>query len=388
MNILFYLSVILLAGMLLGKLVGYIKLPEVTGYLIAGVLIGPSVLGIIPADAAANLDVVSEVALGFIAYTIGSQFDLNHIKKVGKGVLLITILEACCATLSVTLVMLFLFKQTLPFSLVLGAIAAATAPAATLMVVRQYKAKGPVVDTLLPVVAMDDAACIMIFGIATTIATTLLSESQTSLVWSLLKPILEIFGAMLLGFILGVVVCFIMKKMSSQEKQLGLSCGFILLAIGLCDKFGLSSLLCCMCIGASIVNVLPNSNRVFTTVDNFTPPIFVVFFTLAGVELNLSILTKVGFIGIGYVVFRVVGKFFGASLGAKLSHAPKTVQQYLGFTLIPQAGVAIGLALIGESILPSPLGTEIRTIVLAATVIYELIGPVATKLALIKAKEI
>lgn len=388
MNILFYLSIILLSGMLFGKLVGYIKLPEVTGYLIAGVLIGPSILGLVPGTAASSLNVISEVALGFIAYTIGSQFDINHIKKVGKGIILITILEASFATIFVTLAMLLIFRQSLPFSIVLGAIAAATAPAATLMVVRQYKAKGPVVDTLLPVVAMDDAVCIMIFGIATTVATTLLTKSNTTIVWSLLKPIIEIVGAIGIGLLLGIAICFLMKKISNHDKLLCLSCAFILLAIGICDKFNLSSLLCCMSIGATIVNIHPNSNRVFATVDNFTPPIFIVFFTLAGVELNLSMLTKVGFIGIGYVIFRVLGKIIGAYIGATLCKAPKTVRKYLGITLMPQAGVAIGLALIGESILPSPLGSEIRTIILSATVIYELFGPLVTKLALVKANEI
>lgn len=388
MNILFYISMIILCGMLMGKLVGYIKLPEVTGYLIGGVLIGPSVLGLIPADISANLGIISEVALGFIAYTIGSQFNFNHIKKVGFGVILITILEASCATIMVTLAMLLIFHQTLPFSLVIGAIAAATAPAATLMVVRQYKANGPVVDTLLPVVAMDDAVCIMIFGVATTVATTILSKSSASILWSLFKPFIEIFGAIIIGSILGIVFSFLSKKQKNPDKLLTLSVGIILLAVVICDKLGLSSLLCCMSIGAAIVNIVPNPNRIFSPVDSFTPPIFVAFFTLAGIELDLSMVAKVGIIGIGYIIFRVLGKMCGAFLGAKLSHAPKTVQKYLGLTLIPQAGVAIGLALIGEKILPSPLGSEIRTIILAGTVIYELIGPLATKVALTKAGEI
>lgn len=388
MNTLFYVSIILLCGMLMGKLVGYFKLPEVTGYLIGGVIIGPSILGIIPANVSSSLGIISEVALGFIAYTIGSQFNFNHIKKVGLGVILITILEASGATIMVTLAMLILFHQTLPFSLVIGAIAAATAPAATLMVVRQYKANGPIVDTLLPVVAMDDAVCIMIFGIATTFATTILSNSNTSIVWSLFKPLLEIFSALIIGSIMGIAFSFLNKKQKNTDKILSFSVAIVFLAVGICDKLGLSSLLCCMSIGAAIVNIVPNPNRIFAPVDSFTPPIFIIFFTLAGIELNLSMVSKVGIIGIGYVLFRVLGKMCGAFLGAKLSHAPKTVQKYLGLTLIPQAGVAIGLALIGEKILPNPLGSEIRTIILAGTVIYELIGPLITKIALKKAGEI
>lgn len=387
MNTLFYVSVILLCGMLMGKLVSYIKLPEVTGYLIAGVIIGPSLLGIIPHDIASNLDIISEAALGFIAYTIGSQFDINHIKKIGKGVLLITLLEASCATIFIDLAMIFIFKQTIPFSIVLGAIAAATAPAATLMVVRQYKAKGPLVDTLLPVVAMDDAVCIMIFGISSTIATTLLSNSNTSIAMAFIKPIIEIVLALIVGVVLGVIFSFISKKLKSEEKLLSLTVGFIFLSIGICSKFNLSPLLCCMGIGATIVNIAPNTTRIFSVVDKFTPPIFIAFFTIAGVELNISILQKVGVLGIAYIFIRALGKMFGAGIGAKLSNAPSTVQKYLGMTLVPQAGVAIGLAIIGENILPSPLGTEIRTIILAATVVYELVGPLLTKIALFKAGE-
>ncbi|CAM2906249.1 cation:proton antiporter [Hathewaya histolytica] len=388
MNILFYVSVILLCGMLMGKLVSYIKLPEVTGYLIGGVLIGPSILGIIPSNVSSSLGIISEAALGFIAYTIGSEFDFSHIKKIGKGVILITILEASCATLFVDLAMIFIFKQTVPFSIVLGAIAAATAPAATLMVVRQYKAKGPLVDTLLPVVAMDDAVCIMIFGISSTIATTLLTNSSTSMIMAFIKPIFEILISLFVGFLLGIIFSFLCKRLKSEEKLLTLSVGVIFLAIGICNKFNLSSLLCCMGIGATIVNIAPNTTRTFSVVDKFTPPIFVAFFTIAGVELNISILEKVGVLGIAYILIRALGKVFGASIGAKITNAPKTVQKFLGMTLIPQAGVAIGLALIGEQILPSPLGSEIRTIILAATVVYELIGPLLTKIALIKANEV
>lgn len=387
MNTLFYISTILLCGMLMGKLVSYIKLPRVTGYLIAGVLIGPDLLGLIPKDVASNLSIVSEAALGFIAYTIGSQFDISHIKKMGKGVILITILEACCATLFVDLSMIFIFKQTIPFSIVLGAIAAATAPAATLMVVRQYKAKGPLVDTLLPVVAMDDAVCIMIFGISSTVATTMITNSNTSLLWAFLKPILEILAALIIGCMLGIIFAFISKKLQNEETLLTLTVGFVFLGIGICDKLNLSPLLCCMCIGATLVNIVPNTTRIFSVVDKFTPPIFVAFFTIAGVDLDIAILKEVGAIGIGYTIVRVLGKSFGAGLGAKLSNAPSAVQKYLGLTLVPQAGVAIGLALIGEKIIPAPLGSEIKTIILSATVIYELVGPVLTKIALFKAGE-
>lgn len=387
MHILFYLGVILLAGLIGSKIASLLKLPDVTGYLVAGVLIGPSLFHIIPHDISARLTIVSEVALGFIAYSIGSEFNFNHLKKVGNSIILITIFEALGAVLLINLSMLFIFQKSVPFSLVIGAIAAATAPAATLMVIRQYKAKGPLVDTLLPIVAIDDAVGIIVFGISITIAKALVfSNGEISLFSMIAKPFIEIILAIVIGIGVGIILSYIANKAKGQDRLLTVSIGIIFACIGIATEFDLSPLLLCMSLGATVTNTVPNSKRVLTITDRVTPPVFVAFFTIAGAELNVRILADVGLVGIGYIILRMLGKMAGASLGAKIAHCPKNVQKYLGFTLVPQAGVAIGLAMAAETVLPTH-GAEIRVIILAATVVYELIGPLMTKFALFKAGE-
>lgn len=388
MHSLFYAGIILIAGLLLGKVVSYIKLPEVTGYLIAGVLIGPSILGIVPFEAASNLTIISEVALGFIAYSIGSEFNFAHMKKMGRRIITITIFEALGAVILINLSMIFIFNKPVPFSIVLGAIAAATAPAATLMVIRQYKAKGPLVDTLLPIVAMDDAVGIIVFGISITIAKSLLQTSANlSIATVIFTPFIEIILALVLGIGIGIILSIVANKAHGADQLLCITIAAIFVAVGIAEKLEASPLLVCMSIGAAVTNVVPNNKRVLSIIDRFTPPVFIGFFTLAGVELNIAVLKEVGLIGLGYVLIRMLGKILGASIGSKLAQAPPTVQKYLGFTLIPQAGVAIGLAMVAETVLPAPLGSEIRTIILAATVVYELIGPLMTKIAIFRAGE-
>lgn len=389
MHMLFNLAVILFAGMVTAKLLSRFKLPNVTGYLIAGLIIGPSILGIIPKEGVDKLSIISEAALSFIAYSIGSEFNIGNLKRVGKGVIVVTVFEALTAVLFVDLVMIFILKQPIPFSLVLGAIAAATAPAATLMVVRQYKAKGPVVSTLLPVVAIDDAVGIIAFGISMTIAKALVNSSnKISVTRILFIPLLEIFFALLIGFLMGILLTYLSKRVKGEDSLLSLVIATLFATAGLAISLDLSSLLACMMVGATLTNLDPNNKRAFTTVERFTPPILISFFTIAGVQLDISILKQVGMLGLVYIVVRVIGKMLGAFVGAKISKFPDTVQKYLGFTLIPQAGVAIGLSMIAQNTLPSPYGAQVRTIILAATVIYELVGPMITKQALIRAGEI
>lgn len=388
MHTLFYIGLILIAGLLMGKIVTYIKLPEVTGYLIAGVLIGSSVFGLIPAEAAHEFGIISEVALGFIAYSIGSEFNFHHMKQLGGSVILITIFEALGAVILVDLSMIFIFNQSLSFSIVLGAIAAATAPAATLMVIRQYKAKGPLVNTLLPIVAMDDAVGIIIFGISITVAKSITTVgAQLPLAKMILNPFLEIILALILGIGFGIILSIIANKASGSDQLLCITIAALFLAIGISVELGTSPLLVCMSIGAAVTNTVPNNKRVLSIIDRFTPPVFIAFFTIAGVELNISVLKQVGLIGIAYIIIRMLGKICGAAFGAKLAKMPTVVQKYLGFTLVPQAGVAIGLAMVAETTLPPPNGSKIRTIILAATVIYELIGPLMTKIAIFKSGE-
>ena len=388
MSSLYYISIVIFSGMLCAKLLSKIKLPNVTGYLIAGVIIGPYVLNIVPLDAVKSLGILSDAALGFIAYGIGSEFLIKSIKKTGKTVIMITVFEALGAVLLVDLAMLFIFKQPLPFSLTLGAIAAATAPAATILVIRQYKAKGDFTTTLLQVVAMDDAVGIIAFGISLAVAQSLIGGSTTSLAMSIMKPIIEILLSIVIGIILGAIFSYIGKRVRGENELLSLTLAFIFFAIGISLKFNVYTLLTCMMLGATITNLSSNSSRFLSIADRFTPPLFIAFFTIAGLELNISVIKSVGVIGLGYMVFRVIGKMLGVYVAASITKAEENVRKYLGLALIPQAGVAIGLSLLAEKSLPPEYGQPIRTIVLAGTVIYELIGPLASKYALIKAGDI
>ena len=389
MNILFYLAVILLVSIFTSKILSKFKLPNVTGYLIAGLLIGPSIFNIIPKDIVDNFSIISEVALAFIAYNMGSEFNLTELKKMSKGIVTITLLQSLSAMAFVMLSMMLIFDQPLSFSLVLGAISCATAPAATVMVIKQYQARGQVVDTLLPVVALDDAVCIIVFGISTSIAKTLMvNAGQLSIFNMLLSPLVEVILSLGLGLLMGIFLVILIKRINGENELLTTIIAIIFATAAICIKFNLSSLLTCMMVGTTVVNMIPNFKKAFTIVERFTPPVYVAFFTISGVELNISILKAVGFVGIGYIVFRIFGKVFGSYLGAKISNSPAAIRKYLGFTLIPQAGVAIGLSMIAKNIFPEPYGSQIRAIVLAATVIYELLGPSITKNALIKAGEI
>lgn len=363
-----------------------LKLPSVTGYLLVGILIGPYVLNLVPAEAAEGLGIVSEMALGFIAFSIGAEFKLDYLKKMGKAPIVIAIFESLTAVVLVDLV-LILSGQSVPFSLCLGAIAAATAPAATLMVVRQYQAKGPVTQTLLPVVAIDDATALMFFGISVAVAKSITANGDMNLLATLADPLIEIVGALIFGAVLGFGLSLMMKWFHSQGNRLSIAIGMVFLCVGIADMLGLSSLLSCMAMSAVFVNLSNVSDKVFSTVDQMTPPLFMLFFLLSGVDLNLRIIPTVGIVGIIYVIFRVIGKMLGTGIGAKISRAEPVVQKYLGLTLIPQAGVAIGLSSVAMSVVPEH-GPEIRAIILCATVIYEITGPVITKLALTKAGEI
>jgi len=281
-----------------------------------------------------------------------------------------------------------IFGRSIEAALVIGAIGVATAPAATLLVIRQYNAKGPVVDTLLPVVAIDDAIGIIVFGLCMALAKIIhLPEENTSLLMSIINPIWEIVLSVLMGGVLGTVLSFIAGKIRNEEELLGITIGIVLAGVALASIFNVSSLLLCMTTGAVLTNLVTSSPKIFNLIDRCTPPIYVLFFTLSGADLDLGVLRIVGLIGIGYIISRSIGKIVGAYIGARITKSPPVVQKYLGITLLPQAGVAIGLSLVAQKILPE-FGTSIRTIVLFSTLIYELLGPVLTKIALIKAGEI
>lgn len=383
---LFYLALILFAGLIFGRIVKLIKLPNVTGYLIAGLLIGPYCFKLVPLNLVTQLELVSEMALAFIAFSVGSEFKVSYLKKVGMLPIIIAIFEALTATVLVTFV-LILFGFQVEVALLLGAIASATAPAATIMVVRQYKAKGPVTETLLSVVALDDAVALIAFGFAVAMVNTMQHPGESSAVMSVVLPLVEIIGSILLGFVLGILFTFPLRFFKKDSNRLIITVGFVFLGSALATILGLSSLLLCMCMGAMLVNVSQSGGTILKLVDNITPPIFLMFFVVSGMDLDISVLPQIGVIGILYVVCRVIGKVAGASIGAIIMKAPATVKKYLGFTLVPQAGVAIGLSLIAAQMLPG-LGQTIRAVVLSATLIYELTGPALTKVSLKKAGEI
>ena len=386
LNTMMYLSLLLLGGLCCGRLVKHIKLPNVTGYLLAGLLMGPCVLKILPAETVASFNLISQMALAFIAFTIGLSFKRSYFKRVGTAPVVIAIFEALAAVFLVQLV-LVLAGFDPAFSIVLGAIAAATAPAATIMVIKQYRAKGPLTDTLLSVVAIDDAVALVAFGFAVTIAKTMTSAGETNLILSLLDPFGEVFLSLFIGLILGILITVPLKHFKKQGNRLVILIAFVFLSSSLASLFGVSELLACMMAGAAFCNISPESDRMADLADQITPPLFLMFFVVSGASLDISILPSIGVIGVIYVVVRVAGKIAGAYLGARIMKTPSQVAKYLGPTLIPQAGVAIGLTIVAQSIVPEYADT-IRAVILCGTLIYELIGPVITKWSLTKAGEI
>ncbi len=379
------LAVLLIAGLLFARILGLLKFPDVTGYLIAGMIVGPSVLGLVPLEGVKTLEILSQMALSFIAFSVGSEMNLKSIKKIGSKILVVTICEALGAMLVVTLTMLLVFKTDVAFAITIGSIASATAPAATLMVIRQYSAKGDLVDVLIPVVALDDAVCIMAFGVASSIATAMLSGAALSMNTMLVKPVLEILMAIGVGLIGGIIYILIGKRVKNDGENLTFTLAMIFGITAVAFRLNLSSLLTLMTSGIVIANFGRVNRRYLELINTITPPLFVAFFVLSGADLNLAGLKSVGVLGIAYVFARVLGKMGGAFISTKVTGFPKSVQNFLGLTLVPQAGVAIGLSLIASNIIPDPHGSQIRTVVLGATIIYELIGPLVAKFALTEA---
>lgn len=398
--------VALVAGLFSTRLVKLLHLPNVTGYLIVGLLIGPSCFNILTEDTINSFTIIIDLALGFIAFSIGGEFKISSLKKLGKSVFVITFAQSFASLLLVIIgiVLLSLCTKTynnedLALALVLGAIATATAPAATLMVVRQYKARGPVTDTLLPVVALDDAFGLMFFSISFALAKTFATGEQLTVMNVLVYPLLEIICSLAIGAVIGAILGFATKWFKSRANRLILMITAVFLGVGLCElfesiaPFSLSSLLLCMMIGATFCNINIEALGIMEGCERWTPPVFMLFFILSSAELQLSNLLNIGLIGIIYIITRSIGKYFGSFIGARAVKAGKNVIKYLGLTLLPQAGVAIGMAQMvskkfSENPLTSNIATTVVTVVLCATLVYELFGPVITKIALDKAGEI
>ncbi len=385
-NMILCLAIAIGSGLLFNRLAKRVGLPNVTGYLVAGLLLGGSVFNVIPFETTAQLNDIVNVALGFIAFSIGGEFKLSYIRRLGSRVLTVTAFEALTAVVLVDITLLVCGFPPAE-SIALGAIAAATAPAATLMVVRQYKADGPVTRTLLPVVAMDDAVCLMAFSISVSVAKALEAEGGVNYFDMIVTPIIEILGSIVLGGAIGFVQTFCLRFFKSRANRLTLVICAVLLGTALADLLGLSSLLLCMMIGAMVANLYDDLDKLLDVVDHWTPPLFLLFFVLSGADLDLSVLPQVGLMGVLYLVFRSMGKYLGARIGSRLVGFEPNVRKYLGVALLPQAGVAIGMTTIAAVELPQ-YGGQIRAVILCATLIYELIGPVLTKIALTRAGEI
>ena len=408
MNTLLSVSVALLAGLLMTRAFKPLKLPAVTAYLIAGVLIGPYCMGRLhidgigfaTMDTVSRLSLISEVALGFIAFSIGNEFRLDDLKKTGKQALVIGIFQAITATILVDLALLCVHlampdKLSLSQLITLGAIATATAPAATLMVVRQYKAKGPLTSLLLPIVALDDAVGLIVFAVSFGIAKTLISGT-VDFISIIVNPIVEIICSLLLGAIMGWVLTKLEKLFNSNTNRLNLTIAFVLLTASLAMldfqvgpiHIGFSSLLVCMMLGTIFCNICPLSGDLLGAADKWTSPLFALFFVISGAELELGVFLDVAivFIGVIYIIFRSLGKYFGAYASAKMTKCEPQICKYLGITLLPQAGVALGMCTTAMQL--GEAGKLIRNITLFAVLIYELVGPLMTREALTAAGDI
>ncbi len=374
------LAVMLFSGFLMTRLTKLAHLPNVTGYILAGVLIGPCVLNLIPETVQNGMDFVTDVALAFIAFGVGKYFKLGRLRKNGRSVLILTVFESLIAALLVFLVMAFVFRLPIPFSLLLGAIGSATAPASTIMTIRQYKAKGQFVDILLQIVALDDAVALLAFSVCAAIAQAMEGGGGIS-PKAVLLPILWNLMALAAGALAGFLLHKLIGENRSSQHRLVLVTALLLSITGFCTALDISPLLACMVMGAVYINVSGNK-KVFKQVNGFTPPIQLLFFVLSGMRMDLTALKAAGLIGVVYFLVRIIGKYAGAWLGAVLGKASVPIRRYLGLALIPQAGVSIGLALLGQRILPAESGALLSTIILSSGVLYEMIGPACAKAAI------
>ena len=401
-------SIAMLAGLLMTRVFKKWKLPAVTAYLVAGVLIGPFCLGAVgveglgfpTSDAVSRLSLISEVALGFIAFSIGNEFRLEDLKNTGRQAAVIGVVQAFVATLLVDAALIglhFLMPNRLSIAqaITLGAIATATAPAATLMVVREYKAKGPLTDLLLPIVALDDAVGLVVFAVSFGIAKTLISGS-IDLISILVNPLVEITVSLALGAVMGWLLTQLEKLFNSNTNRLNMTIAFVFLTVSLSMldfhigpvHVSFSSLLVCMMLGTVFCNLCPLSHDLMEKSDKWTSPLFALFFVVSGAELELSVFTEIAIVGIGvvYIVFRSIGKYFGAKMSAEWTNCAPQICKYLGITLLPQAGVALGMCMTAKQL--GEQGDLIRNIILFSVLVYELVGPMMTKWALTKAGDI
>ena len=406
-SILFSLSISLLAGLLLSRLAKKVQLPAVSAYLIAGVLVGPFLLGSlgipgigITESQVEGFGIISDLALGFIAFSMGNEFRLAQLKKIGKQATIIGVFQALFTTVVVDVVLIGLHfiipdKLSLPSAIVLASVATATAPAATLMVVKQYKAKGPVTDVLLPVVALDDAVGLVVFAISFGVAKSI-ATGAVGVLSVILEPLLEILLSLALGFVMGLLFTLCERYFHSRSKRMAVTVTFVMMTVAISSlqfqigsvHISFSSLLACMMLGTVFCNFCDVSEELMERADRWTTPVLILFFVISGAGLELSVFADatVVVIGIVYIIARSLGKYFGAGISARLTKSDPNIIKYLGITLLPQAGVALGMAIKAMEL--GPDGAIVRNITLFAVMIYEIIGPFLTKIALTKAGDI
>ncbi len=414
MDILLSISIALLLGLLMTRVIKPLGLPAVTGYLVTGVLIGPYCLGALgnlvgisglgfgSMEYVESFGVIADVALGFIAFSIGNEFRLSQLKQTGRQATVIGIVQALVATLFVDIALcilsLILGEERFPMAaaITLGAVATATAPAATLMVVRQYKAKGKLTELLLPIVALDDAVGLVVFAVSFGVAKAMVSGT-VDIFSIVITPLIEIVASLALGALMGWLFSFTEQFFHSRSKRLSVSVTFVILTVALTMikvqigpvHLGFSSLLACMMLGTVFCNICESSEELMDRVDRWTTPLFVLFFVISGAELELSVFADIAIVGVGvvYIIFRSLGKIVGASVSSKAVGCEPKIVKYLGITLLPQAGVALGMSVTAMQ-LGGGVGTIVRNIILFSVLVYELVGPMMTKMALIKAGEI
>lgn len=388
------IALMLFLGFSMTRLTKRLGLPNVTAYIVVGILIGPFCLNLVPATVIDGMDFLSDIALAFIAFSTGEFFKLSTLKKNGMKVAIITVLEACLATVVVFIVTYCILGVDLGFSIVLAALASATAPASTVMTIRQTGAHGDFVDTLLQVVALDDVVGLIEYSVAISLALSVSLGSASVGATGILKPIGINLGVLLLGGLFGLFLKLLMPKKRSEDNRLIISVSLIFAFCGICALLDVSPLLGCMSMGTVYINIT-NDEKLFKQLNYFTPPILLLFFVRSGLSFRLDALvnnsTAVGntpllVIGVVYFVVRIVGKYAGAFLGCLITGKPKEVRNYLGLALIPQAGVAIGLAALGARTLGGETGVALETVILSSSVLYELVGPACAKLSLYLSK--
>lgn len=378
-RVLLTLSIILFSGFIMTRMTNTLNMPKVSGYILAGILIGPCGLNFIPENMIDGMSFVSDLALAFIAFGVGKFFKKEVLMRTGKRIIIITISEALAAGILVTFLLKFMFHLNWDFALMLGAIATATAPASTMMTINQYKAKGEFVDTLLQIVALDDVVCLLSFSIVSAIVNGNAAGSLSA--GDILVPVAYNILVIGLGVFCGYFLSRLLIPARSRDNRLILAIAMLLGLSGICAAIDISPLLSCMVFGAFYIN-LTEDKKLFRQINSFTPPVMSIFFIVSGMNLDIGALSTVGAIGVCYFVIRIIGKYLGTYISCMAMKTSREIRNYMGFALIPQAGVAIGLAFLAQRMLPAETGNLLLTIILSSSVLYEMVGPVSAKTAL------